>query len=310
MPGDRATTMKFARWAETAGFDVIVTADHLTWTPDALTTLMFLADVTERIRVGSYVMCVDFHHPAVLARALLNVDELSEGRLEIGLGAGYIRQEYEAAGIVLAQGGTRFERLQETTAILKEMLANDTASFTGRHFRLVNQMAMPRPRQQPRPPLLLGGGGPRILEWAAREADIVSLVPRSSPEGNARLSGMASSAVAQQVSVVREAAQGRDRPPVLNAMLWHLEVSPNRREAASRWLGSMRNRTFPLAVAFTHDRDLSVDDILDSPFLAFGTEAEITEHFKRVRDELGISYWTLTPRIAEPFLPVLEELRS
>jgi alkanesulfonate monooxygenase SsuD/methylene tetrahydromethanopterin reductase-like flavin-dependent oxidoreductase (luciferase family) len=69
MSGDRATTLKFARWAETAGFDVIVTSDHLMWTADALTTLMFLADVTERIRVGSYVMCVDFHQPAVLARA-------------------------------------------------------------------------------------------------------------------------------------------------------------------------------------------------------------------------------------------------
>ena len=119
------------------------------WTPDALTTLMFLADATERIRVGSYVMCVDFHHPAVLARALLNLDELSDGRLEIGLGAGYIREEYEAAGIALASGATGLERLQETTAILKEMLVKETGSFAGRHFQLANQMALPRPVSSP-----------------------------------------------------------------------------------------------------------------------------------------------------------------
>jgi probable F420-dependent oxidoreductase len=310
MPGDRDTMLTFARWTQDVGLDVIVTADHLSWTPDALTTLMFLADVTDRIRIGSYVMCIDFHQPVVLARALANLDELSGGRLEIGLGAGYIRQEYESAGITLAPGMVRFERLQEATTILKAMLAEDRVTYQGRHFQVVDQLAVPRPRQRPRPPILLGGGGPKMLAWAASEADIVSLTPRSSPAGNARLSGMGAKAVHEQAAIVHRVAADRQVPPMLNAMLWHLELTSNRREAARRWLDSIRHGTAPLAVAFAKDEETTVDDILESPFLAFGTPAEIAEHLLRARSETGISYWTLVPRIVEPFLSVLEILKG
>jgi len=310
MSGDRATTANFATRAEDLGFDVIVTADHLTWTRDALTTLMFLADMTQGIHVGSFVMCVDFHHPVMLGRALANLDEFSDGRLEIGLGAGYIRDEYERAGINLAPGRVRFERLQEATAIVKAMLISDEVTYDGCHFQLNAQMAVPRPRQRPHPPILLGGGGPKLLEWAAREADIVSMIPRSLPTGNARLSGMATTAVHRQSSIVRQAAHGRPTAPTLNAMLWHLEVTTNRRAAASRWLDSMRNGTARLAGAFTYDREMSVEDVLDSPFLAFGTPGEIAEHLRRVREDVGISYWILVPALVEPFLPVLETLKG
>ena len=204
----------------------------------------------------------------------------------------------------------RLERLQEATAIVKAMLVSEEVTYAGRHFQLNAQMAAPRPRQRPHPPILLGGGGPKFLEWAAREADIVSMIPRSHPAGNARLSGMATTAVHAQAAIVGRAAQGRPTAPLLNAMLWHMEVTTNRRDAARRWLDGMRNGTARLAGAVTYDREISVEEVLDSPFLAFGTPGEIAEHFRKVREQMGISYWILVPMLVEPFVPVLEALKS
>ncbi|MEZ5260715.1 MAG: LLM class flavin-dependent oxidoreductase [Acidimicrobiales bacterium] len=177
--GPREATEQFARTAETVGLDTILMADHLIEIADAPTSLMFMADQTDRIRIGTYVMCADFRHPVVMARGLANIDELSGGRLEVGLRAGYLRREYEAAGIPLASGTVRLARLQETTAIVKAMLTTSPVEFTGNHFALSGQVAFPVARQRPRPPFLIGGGGPKLLSWAAAEADIVSFVPQS-----------------------------------------------------------------------------------------------------------------------------------
>lgn len=308
--GPRQATIEFARTAEAVGLDTVLMADHLTEMADAPTSLMFMADHTERVRVGTYVMCADFRHPVVLARSLANIDELSGGRLEVGLGAGYLRLEYDAAGIPLASGAVRLARVQETTTIVKAMLAASPIDFNGSHFTLAGQVAFPLARQRPHPPFLIGGGGPKLLSWAATEADIVSFVPQSAAGGNLRVSTMTGSAVDERVALVRRAAGQRADALELNTLLWHLDITTDRRGAAERWLDSVRNQSAPYTRAFTFDSDVTADDILDSPYVAFGTVEDVVEHFRGIRARTGISYWALMPHHIKAFVPVLEALKA
>lgn len=303
--GSRADVLAQVRHAESAGYDTIVCGDHLRNMADPLTTLMFVADHTETMRICPWVACNDFRHPVVLARSLANLDELSGGRLDIGLGAGYLVVEYESAGIVLDSGPRRLARLKEATTIVTAMMERSPVDFDGRHYRLDQQVSFPLARQRPRPPLLLGGGGPKMLAWAATEADIVSIIPQSAPAGNLLLSTAAASAAQERVDVVKAAAGARFDAVTLNTMLLHAEITTNRHGAAQRWLDAVRNRSTPFAAAFTFDADIGVDELLRSPYFAFGTVPEIADHLRRCRETMHVSYWVVYPHLVDTFAPVL-----
>jgi probable F420-dependent oxidoreductase len=310
MGGTREATIDFGQQVESWGFDTIVMGDHLRYFADSLTTLMFLADHTESVRIGSWVFCNDFHHPVVLARSLASLDELSGGRLDIGLGAGYLRAEYESSGIYLDSGAVRFARLKEATTIVKAMLTESPVSFDGEYYHLTDQICSPLARQRPHPPLTLGGGGPNLLRWAAAEADIVSIIPRAGSNGNLQLSAMTGRSAQAFTQIIHNAMTDRSDKAVLNSAMVHIGISNNRVQAAQDWLDSIRNKSNPLAILFDYDQEIAAEDILDSPFLAFGTADEVAEHLVRMRSETGISYWVIAPNQTDEFLPVLERLKA
>lgn len=175
---------RVARNAEAAGFDSLWVSDHffLDWSkyggPDTVqgslecwTTMSALASLTQRIRIGSLVMCNDFRNPALLAKMAASVDLLSEGRVDIGLGAGWYSAEYRAAGIDFDPASTRIDRLGEAVEIIQRLLAGEELTFKGKHYTIDGAICRPLGPQSPRPPVWIGGKGDRTLATAARHAD-------------------------------------------------------------------------------------------------------------------------------------------
>ena len=170
--------------AERAGFDTVWVSDHLflDWSKyggpedrqgalECWTTLSALAAATERVRLGSLTICNDFRSPALLAKMAASLDLLSGGRLDLGLGAGWYEPEYEAAGIGYDEPGTRIRRLREAATIIARLLEGEEVTFTGDHYEIEGAIVRPRPRQEPRPPIWIGGKGDFLLRTAARVAD-------------------------------------------------------------------------------------------------------------------------------------------
>ena len=165
------------RRLEGLGFATLAVSDHLTggWALDPMVTLMAAGEASDRLRLLSLVLANDFRHPALLHRSAAMIDVFSSGRLELGLGAGWLKADYQAAGVAFDDPVTRIERLAESVAILKLLFGPEPATFTGRHYSIEALDGLPKPVQQPRPPILIGGGGRRALTLAAHEADIISV---------------------------------------------------------------------------------------------------------------------------------------
>ena len=167
------------RWADTAGFTWVDVSDHFYESPmtakqgpylECLASLAALAADTEQVRVGTCVLAMDYRHPAVLANALAAIDELSEGRLEVGLGAGWNEQEYTAYGIPFDRLGTRFDRLEEGIQVLRALWEDPRANLDGQFYTLSNALCEPKPQQSPLPIWIGGTGERRTLQLVARYA--------------------------------------------------------------------------------------------------------------------------------------------
>jgi probable F420-dependent oxidoreductase len=301
----RAGVLAEARKAESLGYDVFVMADHLF---DQMAPIPGLTMVAENIglRVGTYVLCNDFRHPVIMAKEAATVDVVSEGRVELGLGAGYVPAEYQMAGISFDRGAVRFERLAETVQIAKLAFAGEPFSFDGAHYQVHDYTPYPRPVQRPRPPVLMGGGGRRLLTLAAAEADIVSILPAAAPEGGLRATHLSLNWLRNKAALVREAAGVRSADPEINLLIFDVVITTNRRAAATTYLGELQERLEIFAI----DGELTVDDLLDSPYLLFGTAEQIAEHLMRVREETGASYIGVFPHLMDAFQPVLTRLRK
>jgi probable F420-dependent oxidoreductase len=165
---------------EDLGFSTIAVSDHVTsgWQMEPVVALTAAAEATTSLRLLTLVMCNEFRHPALLHKSMAMLDVLSSGRVEIGLGAGWLEEDFETTGIRLDSAGTRIERLAESLSVLKQLFATGVANFEGRHYTIRNLDGLPKPVQRPHPPLLVGGGGPRMLRLAAREADIIAVHPK------------------------------------------------------------------------------------------------------------------------------------
>jgi probable F420-dependent oxidoreductase len=228
------------RRAEALGFDSVWVSDHFFLSleryggrdeaygsPEALTTLAALATVTERVRLGTLVLCAGFRHPALLAKSAVTVDLLSEGRLDLGLGAGWLEDEYRAFGYEFGDLNHRFEVLEETLVALGLLFGEGPATWKGRHFRLQEAYARPRPAQEPRPPLWVGGkGGPRLLRLVARHADGWNTVWAWTPEG-----------YVDRVRALERACEGAGRDPatVRRTVGLYTLVGEDERDLAARY---------------------------------------------------------------------------
>jgi probable F420-dependent oxidoreductase len=285
-----------ARTVEALGYSTLHLPDHLTERPAPLPALAAAAAVTSRLRVGPFVRNNDFRHPVLLAREAATLDVLSGGRLQLGLGAGYAKAEYEEAGLRFDRGGIRVERLAESVAIVKGLFEGEAVTFAGRHYQVTGHTLHPRPVQRPRPPILIGGNGPRLLSLAAAEADIVGLtgVTFARGGGDRDLSGFGPAGVDERVTLVRKAAGMRFDQLELNALVQQVVVTGDRRSAAKELA-----RRWPM---------LGVDAILASPFLLLGSVDEIVAQLIERRARWGISYYVVFESALDAFAPVVARL--
>jgi len=283
-----------ARRVERLGFSVLAVPDHFRDQLAPVPALTAAALATTRLRVGSLVFCNDFRHPVVLAKEAATLDVLSGGRFELGLGAGWLKAEYDQAGIPFDAPATRVERLEEAVTIVKGLLAGERVTFTGRHYSIADLEGRPVPVQRPHPPILIGGGGQRTLSLAAREASIVGFVPRALKDGSGLdRTDFGEAALRQKIQWARAADGDRFDSLELNALIQAVVVSDQRTHTADQ-----------LAARFKVARDL----VLESPYVLLGTIDEICDTIRQRRERYGISYLTVFERDMEAFAPVVERL--
>ncbi len=281
-----------AKRAEDLGFDTIVVPDHIG--DDLLSPMVALttmADATSRIRVGTFVLNNDFRHPALLAREAATVDLLSDGRLELGLGAGHSAPEYAQIGLPFDRAGVRVSRLGESARLLRRLFDGEEVTFDGPYYRLGAHRLFP-PR---RPQLLIGGNGDRVLRLAAEVADIVGFTGtgRTLPDGQHHEIEWEPAQIDAKVALVRAAAGERFAELELNALVQHVDITTRRRASAER-------------VA----RRIAVDPetLLATPYMLLGTVAEIVEQLRRARERWGFSYFV--SRDADQAAPIIEAVRA
>jgi probable F420-dependent oxidoreductase len=283
-----------ARRVEHLGYSMLVVPDHFRDHLAPVPALVAAALATTRLRVGSLVFSNDFRHPAVLAKEAATIDVLSGGRFELGLGGGWLRAEYDQAGIRFDAPGTRVERLEEAVTIIKGLLAGERVTFAGRHYTIADLEGRPTPVQRPHPPIAIGGGGRRTLSLAAREASIVGLVPRARRDGSGLdLSDLSAAATREKLEWVRSAAGERFDSLEINALIQAVAVADQRMTAADQ-----------LASRFKVAREV----VLETVYVAVGTIDEICETLRQRRERHGISYLTVFERDMEAFAPVVARL--
>jgi probable F420-dependent oxidoreductase len=282
-----------ARRAESLGYDLLVMPDHLDKQLSPFAALAMAAAATTRLRVGAFVFANDYRHPLILAREAATLDLLSGGRFEMALGAGWMAGDYRRLGMTYDPPPLRVDRLEEAVPLIKRLLAGETVTHHGKHYDLDRADVGVEPVQKPRPPLAVGAGGPRMLKLAAREADIVGLVPGFSARGWPMFGQATEKATAAKVALVREAAgEGFER---LELNLW----------VSSAGLIGSGNSLLGSAAAATVKAATSV---YGSPYVLYGTLKGVRDELLRRRDKLGISYYTFPGRSMETMAPLVEAL--
>ena len=282
-----------AQRAEELGYQALLVPDHLARQLSPIAALSAAAVVTSRLRIGSYVFANDFRHPLMLAREAATLDLLSNGRFELGLGAGWRTDDYRQLGYDYARPGRRIDRLEEAIVLVKRLLAGERVTHAGLHYRLDRAVVAPRPVQRPHPPIIMGGGGPRMLRLAAREADIVGLIPQFSPRGRPILTDVTEAAAERKVAIVREAAGDRFDRLVLDLFI-----------ADAGMVGSGQALPGSLVAAGKG----AVAGLIGSPYLLYGTLTQLRERLERRRARTGISAYSIPQAAMEAMAPLVEAL--
>jgi probable F420-dependent oxidoreductase len=289
----------YARRAEDMGYDTLVLPDHLIKQLSPVVTMATVAAATSTLRVAAFVLNNDLRHPAVLAQDLASIDVLSGGRLDVAIGAGWNKPEYDAIGLRFDRTPVRQARLAESITVLKGLFSGAPFSFAGEHYTITDYTAEPVPVQRPHPPFFVGGGGRRTLELAAREADIVGLAPRIAKGGKVDAASLTLAAAREKIDWVRAAAGARFDELEFNTYPsgWPVTVTNDLRGEARRVIEHIRKRT---------GAELSEQDVIDSPHLFIGSVDRLVEKFEQLRDELGITNVLLGD--IDELAPVLERL--
>ncbi|MFJ5294424.1 TIGR03621 family F420-dependent LLM class oxidoreductase [Streptomyces sp. NPDC088348] len=284
---------ELARRAEGLGYDALLASDHVDQRLAPIPAVAVAAEVTDDLVVGTYVLNNDLRHPLMLARDVASLHALSDGRFQLGLGAGWYGVDYERTGIGFESGRVRYERLREAVAICRSHLSGRTIDV-GAHYR-VRQEAQDPPGRPDGPRLLLGGTRRGMLSLAAHEADIVSVVPALGPEGPTDLNDCSPARLDEKVAWIRAQAAARGRSPHLNHLVWECFVTPRPtavQDALARAIGRTPEELGELAC-----------------FLV-GTVAQIHDTLQARRERWGFDYVTVPASAAEPFAPVVAGLKG
>jgi probable F420-dependent oxidoreductase len=302
------TTLPPADWVahvrrvEELGYATFLIRDH--FVPDffgeqlaPIAALMTAANVTSTLRVGTMVFDNDYRHPVLLAKEAATLDQLSGGRLELGLGAGWLRGEYDQAGLPFEPPGRRIDRLEEALQVLKGLFADEPLTFTGEHYALSGLTSYPQPAPRPHPPILNGGGQRRMLRLAGREADIVGVLTSSVRSGtldDAPTERLAA-AIDEKLSWIRDGAGARYDQIELS-LIPSVRCGADRRALAEQLLVE---RGWP---------GVTVADVLEMPSFLLGTLDEIVEQALERRERFGFSYYVVSDALTEDFAPVVAAL--
>ncbi len=295
--GSGAAWDEQARRVEAQGYAVATMPDHFDGQFAPVPALQAILSATTTLRAGALVFDNDYKHPLVLAKELATMDVLSGGRVEIGLGAGWMIADYEQAGMTYDRAGVRIDRFVEGLAVIKGVMGSEPFSYEGDHYTIRNHDGFPTPIQTPHPPVLIGGGGPRVLGIAAREADIVGVngTLDAGVIGPEAIATMTRNAVTDKVQVVADAARDAGR-------LDHIE---------------MNIRTFFVSVTDDRSAQLSamagmigVEEqmIAESPFALIGDVDQICDTLVARREEFGFSYVIVGAGEVDAFAPVVARL--
>lgn len=284
-----------ARRVESLGYSTLFVPDHLDDQFGPLVALTVAAEATTTLRVGSLVFGNDYRHPMVLAKEVATLDLLSGGRVEFGLGAGWMSSDYRQAGIDEDPPGTRITRMEESLAIIRSLWTDASTTRDGLHYRIEGAVGTPDPVQRPHPPVIIGGGGRRVLGIAGREADIVGVNPllaagRIGPEV---LATTTEAYYRQRVTWIREAAADRFDRLELQVLTFVVQVVPDRRAAVERMAKALA---------------IEPGDVEGSPIALIGSVEEISDTLRRRREEFGFSYVVVHEGEMEAFAPVVAAL--
>lgn len=284
-----------ARRLEDLGFSALLIPDHFGDQLAPMPALMAAADATTTLRVGGLVFGNDYRHPLMFAKEMATIDVLSGGRVEVGIGAGWMKTDYDAAGMPYDRPGVRIERLQESVALIKGMFGDGPVNHAGTHYTVTDYNGMPKPVQKPHPPIMIGGGGKRVLSYAAREADIISVNFNLAPgavNGQVMATGDATS-TNEKIGWIREAAGARFDDIELNATVFLGIVTEDRNKIAER-----------VAPGF----GMPAAEVLQSPHALIGSVDQIVDVLQERRGRYGFSYIALSGDGFEQFAPVVAKL--
>jgi probable F420-dependent oxidoreductase len=284
-----------ARQVESLGYSALYLPDHFGDQMGPIAALMAAADATTSLRVGSLVFDNDYRHPVVLAKEAATLDLLSDGRFDLGLGAGWLATDYEQAGIPFDGPGKRIGRMEEALQIIKGLFAGGPFSFAGEHYQIKDIEGSPRPIHRPNPPILLGGGGRRMLGLAAREADIVNVnfdLREGRVNRNLVRTGLAE-ATDEKLSWIKEGAGDRLALIELSITIFLVNISDDRESVASAMAPGLGSDS---------------KEVLDTPHFLIGTVDQLVEELQRRRERYGISFVIVPGDVAELFAPVVARL--
>lgn len=296
-PSAQAWT-ELARKVEDTGFEVLTMPDHFTQQLAPVPAMMAVTDATTTLRTCALVYDNDYKHPAILAKEMATMDVLSDGRTEIGLGAGWMISDYEQLGIPYDSPKVRIDRFVEGLKVIKGAMSDGPFSFSGEHYTVTNYEGFPKPIQK-LPPILIGGGGKRVLTFAAREADIIGIngTLTAGVVGPDALSSMTEDAVNEKVDIVAEAAAkaGRTNDIEMNIRTFFVKVTDDR-EGTIATISSM----------FGADKEM----IENSPFALIGSVDYCIEQLIARRERWGFSYTIVGGENVDEFAPVVAALRG
>jgi probable F420-dependent oxidoreductase len=286
-----------ARKWEDLGYSTLFVPDHFVDHPLApIPAMAMVAEATERLRVGSLVLGNDYKHPVVLAREAATLDLLSDGRLELGVGAGWMTADYEHAGLPLDRPGIRVERLAESLTVLKGLFSDQPFSFKGKHYEITDLDGSPKPVQRPGPPILVGGGGERVLSLAAREADIVGInanLRRGEAQHPDAAQSLSAAATDQKLGWVRSAAGLRFDDLEIQQYAGFVFFTDDRQSLAEA-----------MAPAF----DVTPEVALETPIALVGTTEQMIDDLIARRERWQMTYVVIDDAVADQFAPIVARL--
>ena len=284
-----------ARRVEELGYDTLLITDHITSQLAPIPAMTAALDATTRLRAGSYVFSNDYRNPVMLAKEIATLDVLSGGRVDFGIGAGWSVRDYEMLGIAYDPPATRVPRMMEAVRLIDRLLTEDTVDATGKYYAVKGAKVLPRPIQRPRPPLMIGAGGSKMLRFAAQRADIVVLNPQFDPNGRPMLAELTAAAAQRKIDEFRAAAAQRLDRIELSIYVADAGVTDDPRSLFDGLATRLKG---------------AVTQVVDSPFFLYGSTSDLVRQLLERRERYGMSYVGVPEQAMEPFAAVVRELRG